>query len=128
MAEALGTPSVRLPFPPAGKNSGHARYGGGRAQARVTKKLRADACTMAKAANIKAPATGDIVLHIHFVPPHNGGDRANYLTRCKGYIDGIADALHARGRPFNDKRFIPELHFEPAQKPGWVLFRLEPVA
>lgn len=127
MTAPLGSPSVRLPFPPAAL-SGHATYGGGRKKARITKELRRSAWAMAKAANLKAPPEGEVRLVVTLVPPNDRGDRTNYPARCKPYIDGIADALGTDRRPFNDKRFIPVWDYQPVQKPGWVTFRLEPVS
>jgi crossover junction endodeoxyribonuclease RusA len=59
---------------------------------------------------------GDISTHVHFIPPDNRGDRWNYVNRCKGIFDGIADALGV-----NDRRFLPSISYDKPRKPGMVI-------
>jgi crossover junction endodeoxyribonuclease RusA len=61
----------------------------------------------------------DIPLIVTFVPDNNRGDRTNYPNRMKPYYDGIAEALGV-----NDKRFLPQYVYEPAQKPGHVIVEI----
>lgn len=104
---------VTLPFPPASL-SGHAN-GGWRSKSGPTAKHRELARLAALAAGLSAPATGDIHIHVRFVPPDRRGDRTNYPNRLKPYFDGLADALGV-----NDRRFLPAYEFAEPQKPGRV--------
>lgn len=61
------------------------------------------------------PETGDMFIHVRFVPANNRGDRVNYPNRVKPYYDGLADALGV-----NDKRFVPSFEFYSPRKPGFV--------
>lgn len=105
---------IELPFPPSSL-SGHAK-GHWRAKSVLTRQWRDDAFKVARSALVVAlPATGDIRLHIRFVPPNRRGDRTNFANRVKPIIDGIADALR-----INDSRFVPSYEFAEPEKPGRV--------
>jgi crossover junction endodeoxyribonuclease RusA len=104
---------IVLPFPPASL-SGHAK-GHWRNKSTPTAKHREDARKATLAARPTVPATGDIRIHIRFVPPDRRGDRTNYPNRLKPYFDGIADALGV-----NDARFLPSYEFCAPAKPGRV--------
>lgn len=106
-----------LPFPPAslaGHNNGHWRN-----RDREVASYRAEAFhltrTAQRAARYQVPATGDIAIAFHFVPPNDRGDRVNYPIRIKAQIDGIAEALGV-----NDKRFLPSYTFGKPEKQGRV--------
>jgi crossover junction endodeoxyribonuclease RusA len=103
--------AIVLPFPPASL-SGHAK-GHWRGKSAVTKQWRAWAFAAALAAKVRAPADGDIVVTIRFVPPDRRGDRTNYPNRCKPIFDGLADAMKV-----NDRRFVPAYQFAEPEKPG----------
>lgn len=105
---------IVLPFPPASL-SGHAK-GHWRTKAAVTKKHRAWAHDATLAARPAVPATGDIAVHVRFVPPDRRSDRTNYSNRLKPYFDGIADALKV-----NDRRFVPTFEYAEPEKPGHVV-------
>lgn len=105
---------IVLPFPPASL-SGHTA-GHWRAKAAATKKYREWARLATLAAAPTVPATGDIRLHIRFVPPDRRGDRTNFANRLKAGIDGIAQALG-----INDARFLPSYEFSEPEKPGQVI-------
>lgn len=108
---------IVLPFPPAslsGHNKGHWR-----GKSPIVAKLRQAAHDATWDANPKVPEDGDILLHVHFVPPDRRGDRVNYWNRCKPLFDGIADALQV-----NDSRFLPSMSFGVPEKPGRVEVRL----
>jgi len=108
--------TVRLPFPPA-ILSGHANGNGRWKKIAETKRFRTLALDAASKAFVEPfPASGDIRLHLHFVPPDRRGDRLNYVNRCKGLVDGIADGLGV-----NDKRFLPSISYGDPQKPGCVI-------
>lgn len=111
--EAEAACTITLPFPPASL-SGH-NTGNRFAKAPVIAKHRDWACSATRAAKIAIPASGDIRLHIRFVPPDNRGDRCNFWNRAKCLIDGVALALGV-----NDKRFLPSMSFAPPEKPGRV--------
>lgn len=102
---------ITLPWPPAALSS-NAR-GHWAKKAAATKKYRADACTLTKAAKATVPAEGLIPLTIRFVPPHNRYDPSNMPAMLKAGLDGLADGLGC-----NDKRFVPNWTYEPAEKPG----------
>lgn len=104
---------IVLPFP-SSKLSGHDKRVNW-ARARVVKDHRDWAHTATLAARPAVPTEGDIDIHLHFVPPDNRGDRANFYNRCKPYLDGIAEALGV-----NDKRFVPSISFAQPAKPGRV--------
>lgn len=106
--------TVKLPFPPS-ILSGHVNGNGRWKKIAETKRWRA----MAKDA-VAQPwpdqGKGDIRLHLHFVPPDRRGDRLNYVNRCKGLVDGLADGLGV-----NDRRFLPSISYGEPQKPGCVI-------
>lgn len=104
---------IVLPFPPSAL-SGHAK-GHWRGKSTVTSKWRAWAFAAAKEAKAQAPATGDIIVRVRFIPPDRRGDRVNFPNRCKPIFDGIADALKV-----NDQRFLPVFEFAEPCKPGRV--------
>lgn len=110
--------TIELPFPPSslsGQNKG-----GWYDKSGPVKKHRAWAHAVTLAARQKVPPTGDIHLHVRFVPPNHRGDRANFANRMKPYYDGIADALGV-----NDRRFVPHYSYAPPEKPGRVEIRIE---
>lgn len=108
---------IELPFPPASL-SGHVK-GNWRGKSAVTKKWRADAHTVTKAARLAPPVEGDIHVHVTFVPPNHRGDRVNFPIRMKPIFDGIADALGV-----NDSRFVPHFYFCEPEKPGRLEIRI----
>lgn len=110
---------IQLPFPPSSL-SGHAK-GHWRSKSGPTAKHRAWAEAATRAVRPTIPATGDIRIHVRFVPPDRRGDRTNYPNRLKPYFDGIADALGV-----NDARFLPSYEFAPPAKPGHVEFVIQP--
>lgn len=104
---------ITLPFPPASL-SGHTA-GHWRSKSTPTAKQREWARLATLAAKPTVPETGDILLHIRFVPPDRRGDRSNFPARLKGALDGIADALGV-----NDRRFLPSYTFSDPESPGRV--------
>lgn len=108
---------IRLPFPPSSL-SGHAK-GNWRGKAAVTKKWRHWAHVATKEARAKAPAEGDIIVRVRFVPPDRRSDRTNYPNRLKPIFDGLADALSV-----NDRRFVPHYEFAEPEKPGWIEIKI----
>lgn len=110
--------TLDLPFPPASL-SGHAK-GHWRSKSTPTAKHREWAKLATQAAAPSVPATGDIRIHIRFVPPNRRGDRTNYPNRMKAYLDGIAEALGV-----NDARFLPSYEFAEPSKPGRVFVTVE---
>lgn len=104
---------ISLPFPPS-TLSGHAK-GHWRAKSGPTAKHREWARLATLAIKPAVPATGDIRVHVRFVPPDRRGDRTNFANRLKPYFDGIADALGV-----NDARFLPSYEFCAPEKPGRV--------
>lgn len=110
--------AIELPFPPSSL-SGHAN-GGWRAKASITAEYRNIAREATRRADVRVPASGDILVSVHFYPPNNASDRVNFPNRMKPYFDGIADALGV-----NDKRFLPSFHFHAPAKPGAVLVEVE---
>lgn len=108
---------ITLPFPPASL-SGHAK-GHWRAKSTPTAQHREWARVATLAAAPSIPATGDIRVHVRFVPPDRRGDRTNYPNRMKPYLDGIAEALGV-----NDRRFLPAFEFAEPQNPGHVVVTL----
>ncbi len=106
---------IELPFP-SSILSGHAKGNGQWRKIKATKELRAIALDKAQETDFVIPATGDIQLHVRFVPPDRRGDRINYLNRMKPIYDGIAEALG-----INDSRFaIPTFECAEPAKPGCV--------
>ncbi len=106
--------SIVLPFPPSSL-SGHAK-GHWRSKSSPTAVHR----DWARKATLAAPprdipASGDIGVHIRFIPPDRRGDRTNFPNRMKPYLDGIAEALKV-----NDARFLPSYEFCSPEKPGRV--------
>jgi len=102
---------IVLPFPPASL-SGHNNKTW-RSKAPTIKLFREWARVAVLEAKPVIPATGDIRLHIHFVPPDGRGDRCNFWNRAKSAVDGLAAGLG-----INDKRFLPSMSFGPPEKPG----------
>jgi crossover junction endodeoxyribonuclease RusA len=111
--------TIMLPWPPASL-SGHAG-GHWRSKSSPTAKHREWARLATLAAHATAPATGDIRVHIRFVPPDRRGDRTNFPNRMKAYLDGIAEAMDV-----NDSRFLPSYEFAEPVKPGRVEVEIEP--
>lgn len=111
---------IVLPFPPA-ILSGHTGGDGMGKWKKIkeVKERRALALQVASeemdVVGYRAPEAGDIRVRITFTPPDNRGDRVNFASRMKAYIDGIAEALGV-----NDKRFLPSYHFCAPQHPGGV--------
>lgn len=112
---------IILPFPPASL-SGHAKSHW-RARSGPTAKHREWARLATLEAKPSAPAEGDILVHVRFVPPDRRGDRTNFANRLKPYFDGIADALGV-----NDARFLPSYEFAQPERPGRVEVRIEGIA
>lgn len=113
--------TITLPWPPAslsGHTAGHWRSKSG-----PTAKHREWARLATLAAGVTVPMTGDIRIHIKFVPPDRRGDRTNFPNRLKSSIDGIATALGV-----NDARFLPSYEFAEPEKPGRVEVRVEAYA
>ena len=115
---------IELPFPPASL-SGHAK-GNWHGKSGVTKKWRADACTVAREVGFSSfpdakPYTdeGDIIVHVTFIPPNKRGDRVNFPNRMKPIFDGLADALGV-----NDSRFVPRYYYRQPEKPGRIEIRI----
>lgn len=111
---------ITLPWPPAslsGHNTGHWRSKSG-----PTAKHREWARLATLAAGVTAPATGDILVGVRFLPPDRRGDRTNFANRMKPYFDGIADALGV-----NDSRFLPTYVFAEPSKPGRIDITVGPV-
>lgn len=106
--------TITLPWP-AASLSGHAK-GHWRSKSNPTAKHREWARLATLEAKATAPATGDIPVHVYFVPPDRRGDRTNFPNRLKPYFDGIAEALGV-----NDSRFLPSYAFAEPEKPGRVL-------
>jgi crossover junction endodeoxyribonuclease RusA len=105
--------TITLVWPPAslsGHTAGHWRSKSG-----PTAKHREWARLATLAAAPTVPATGDIRIHIRFVPPDRRGDRTNFPNRMKAAIDGIAAALGV-----NDSRFLPQYTFAEPKTPGHV--------
>ncbi len=108
---------ILLHWPPAslsGHTAGHWRSKSG-----PTAKHREWARLATLAADVSIPATGDIRIHIRFVPPDRRGDRTNFANRCKPLFDGMADALGV-----NDARFLPSYEFSAPEAPGCVIVTL----
>ncbi len=116
-AASGATGLIILPWPPASL-SGHAK-GHWRAKSGPTAKHREWARLAALSAGAEAPASGDIRIHVFFIPPDRRGDRTNFANRMKPYFDGIADALGV-----NDARFLPSYEFSDPEAPGSVIVRL----
>ncbi len=78
---------------------------------------------LALEAKLRAPAEGDIIIHLTLHPPvRRRHDRDNGLSRCKALLDGIADALRV-----NDSRFKPTAEFgAPVEGGSVVLEIIEP--
>lgn len=109
--------SITLPWPPASL-SGHAK-GHWRSKSTPTAKHREWARLATLAASPRVPASGDIRIHIKFVPPDRRGDRTNFPNRMKAALDGIATALGV-----NDARFLPSYEFAEPKPPGSVVVTL----
>lgn len=104
---------ILLPFPPASL-SGHAK-GHWRSKSGPTATYREWARLATLAASPCIPDSGDIRIHVRFIPPDRRGDRTNFPNRLKPYFDGVADALRV-----NDARFLPSYEFCAPEKPGRV--------
>ena len=104
---------IVLPFP-ASILSGHSEHVKW-AKSTATKKHREAARKATEAVMPAIPASGDIHIHVRFVPADRRGDRVNFPNRMKPYFDGIADALGV-----NDARFLPSYSFAEPEKPGRV--------
>lgn len=105
---------IELPFPPSSL-SGHAKGNGQWRKITDTKKHREWARNAALEAGLSVPETGDIRIHVRFVPANRRGDKVNFPNRMKPVFDGIADALRV-----NDSRFVPSYEFAEPEKPGRV--------
>lgn len=105
---------IELPFPPSSL-SGHAKGNQQWRKITDTKKHREWARNAALAAGLSVPETGDIRIHVRFVPANRRGDKVNFPNRMKPVFDGIADALGC-----NDSRFVPSYEFAEPEKPGRV--------
>ncbi|WP_257556448.1 hypothetical protein [Sphingobium sp. CFD-2] len=93
--------SVRLPWPPKELSPNSRAHW--RTVNKAKKSMRTSAHILALEAKLRAPADGDIVIHLTMHPPvRRGHDRDNSLARCKALLDGVADALRV-----NDRRFKP---------------------
>ncbi len=103
---------IVLPWPSSAL-SGHAG-GHWRSKSTPTAKARewTRLATLA-AGPFNIPSTGDILIHVRFVPPDRRGDRTNFANRLKPVFDGIADAIGV-----NDARFLPSYSFSDPCKPG----------
>lgn len=113
--------TITLPFPPASL-SGHAK-GHWRVKSGPTAKHREWARMVTLGSGVLVPTTGDIRVHVRFIPPDRRGDRTNYPNRMKPYFDGIADALGV-----NDSRFLPSYEFAEPKMPGHVEVTVEAFA
>ena len=105
---------ISLPFPPASL-SGHSKGFSPWQRADITKKHRQAAYYATRAAKPVVAGSGDIAIHVRFIPPDRRSDRVNMPNRMKPYFDGIADALGV-----NDVRFVPSFEFCEPEKPGRV--------
>lgn len=101
--------TFELPWPPASL-SGHAN-GMWWSKSPIVKKHRRWAHYAILEQRIELPPSGDIPIHIRFVPPNRRGDRTNYPNRTKPAIDGIAQGLGV-----NDRRFVPTYEFAEPEK------------
>lgn len=104
---------IELPFPPSilsGHNNG-AWYD----KNTEVKAWRMMAKAKTIEAGLKVLTSGDIRIHVRFVPPDRKSDRVNMPNRMKPIFDGIADALKV-----NDSRFLPSYEFAEPEKPGRV--------
>ena len=112
--------SVTLPFPPK-ELSPNARVHWA-VKRKHTKACREEAFILAKKAGLSASGgCGVIDLSIEFYPPSNRSyDLDNLLSRSKGMLDGIADAMQV-----NDKRFALKISRLHSVKGGQVIVRIE---
>lgn len=96
----------------------HAR-GNWHKKARATKASRAMAYWAAKEAGVKRDP--EAVLRVTYHPPNLRADVQNQHGRCKGYIDGIADAMKC-----DDKRFkvVFPSEFGEVRKGGQVVIEI----
>lgn len=106
--------AIALPFP-AAVLAGHATQSSW-AKITATKMHRAWAANATNEARPVVPESGDIHLHVIFIPPNDRGDRVNFPNRMKPYFDGIADALGV-----NDKRFLPSFEYRAPDKRSGVI-------
>lgn len=110
--------TIELPFP-AAILAGHAKGNGQWKKIAATKEHRGWARSAALDAGLTAPESGDIRVHVSFIPANRRGDRVNFPNRLKPYYDGIADALGV-----NDSRFLPSFEFCEPQEPGRVIIEV----
>ena len=99
------THTITLPFPPKELNPNKRLHWA--VKSAKTKIARQTAYDIAKVYGLKAPSTEKIAIRWQFYPPdRRRRDDDNLLLCCKGYRDGIADALG-----INDRRFVstPEI-------------------
>lgn len=109
---------ITLPYPPS-ELSPNARVHWSK-KSKITKACRIRAAWETKAAKVKVDWEGRIDVHISFFPPDKRQrDADGALSRCKAYLDGIADALS-----INDSRFNLHLYTGEPVKGGKVVFRL----
>lgn len=110
---------VALPWPPSSL-SGHANGNGRWAKISATKRLRAEAALLTRAAGRpRLPEAGDVPVTIRFEPPSRRGDRCNFPARVKPLLDGVADALG-----INDARFLPRFEFADPVRGGRVTIEI----
>jgi hypothetical protein len=112
--------TLDLPFPPSSLSGHHNEHW--RKLQPIKKKWRqlAHDAVWDAVTETEIPESGDIGLHIHFVPPDRRGDRLNYVNRCKPIADGIADALG-----INDRRFLPSISYAEPEKPGRLVISID---
>lgn len=110
---------IVLPWPPAALSPNS--RGHWRSRQRAAKSSRELAWAATINAGWVAPSTPRIHLWIDFYPPTKRiPDDDNMLARCKGYRDGIADALGVDDRLFVSHPFVRN----EARKGGEVRIRL----
>lgn len=84
---------------------------------KARKKQREEAFWLAKAANLVAPDSERIGVHMDFYPKHpNRRDEDNMQASMKGALDGIARAMGV-----DDSRFKPSVTIHPADRTGRVV-------
>ena len=109
---------VTLPWPPSVLSPNSRAHW--RRKHAAAKMMRRDAHILCMAAKLRAPADGDIVIHLTLHPPvKRGHDRDNGLARCKSLLDGVADALGV-----NDKRFDPHAIIGDSVEHGCVVLEI----
>ncbi len=109
---------VELPWPPKELSPNSRAHW--RKRHAAAKMMRRSAHILGMEAKLRAPADGDIIIHLTLHPPvKRGHDRDNGLARCKSLLDGIADALRV-----NDKRFKPTAEFADTVDGGCVVLEI----